>query len=132
MVAPRNARLASRGPRNASRPEERPVADAMRTPLGGHGLAHELLVRLVVAFEPAHSAVALEDEHVRRDAIQEPAVVADDHDASREVEQRLFERAQSVHVQIVRWLVEKKDVATRTKQLGEVDAVSIAAEEPAD
>src|SRR5712692_6456059 len=135
MVTPRNAgmaRRASRGPRNASRPQERPVADAMRTPVRAHGLAHELLVRLVVALEPAHTTVAHEDEHVRRDAIQEPAVVADHHDASREVEQRLFERPQRVHVQIVRRLVEQEDIAARTKQLGEVDAVSLAAGEVAD
>src|SRR5256712_3579919 len=132
MVTPRNAGIARRAPWNASRPEERPVANAMRTPVRAHGLAHELLVRLVVALEPAHSAVALEDQHVRRDAIQEPAVVADDHDASREVEQRLFERAQRVHVQIVRRLVEQEDVAARTKQLGQVDSVSLAAGEIAD
>src|SRR5690606_1448437 len=45
-----------------------------------------LLIGLVVALEPHHLAVALEGEHVRGDAIQEPAIVADDDGAAGEVE----------------------------------------------
>ena len=39
------------------------------------------LVVLVVALEPAHLAVAFERQHVRGDAIEEPAIVAD-HDGT--------------------------------------------------
>src|SRR6185312_10273238 len=39
-------------------------------------------VFLVVPFVPHHLAVALEREHVRRDAVEEPAVVRDDHRAA--------------------------------------------------
>src|SRR5437867_3974114 len=118
--------------RTQSCSRERPVADAMRTPLRADGLVHELLVSLVVALEGADATVALEHEQVRRDAIQKPAVMADDGDASREVQERLLERAQRVHVQVICRLVEQEDVAARTEELGEVDAIPLAAGEIAD
>jgi selenophosphate synthetase-related protein len=56
-------------------------------------------------------AVALEREDVRREAIEEEAVMADDHGAAREILDRLFERAQRLDVEIVGRLVEQQDVA---------------------
>src|SRR5262245_7516364 len=47
-------------------------------------LVAPLLVLAEVALEPAHLAVALERQNVGGDAVQEPAVVADHHDAARE------------------------------------------------
>src|SRR5579871_4017042 len=67
-----------------------------------------------------------------RHAVEEPAVVRDDHGAAGEVEKRLFERAQRVDVEVVRRLVEKQDVAARTQELREMDAVPLAAGEVAD
>src|SRR3954469_14062118 len=64
------------------------------------------LVILVVAFEPDHLAVAFEGEHVGGDAVEEPAIVADDDGTAAKREQRLLESAKSVDVQIVRGLVE--------------------------
>jgi hypothetical protein len=69
------------------------------------------LVVLVVALEPHDLAVALEGEDVRRDAVEEPAIVADDDGAAREVEQGLLERAQRVDVEVVGRLVEQQHVA---------------------
>src|SRR2546430_13862290 len=90
---------------------ERAIPDAMRAPVGADRLAHEFLIRLVVALEPPDTAVALEDEEVRGDPVEEPAVVADDHDAPGEVEQRLLERAERVDVEIVRRLGQEQHVA---------------------
>ena len=70
-------------------------------------------VVLVVALEPHHLAVALERQHVRGDAVEEPAVVADDDGAAGERQQRLFERAQRVDVEVVGRLVEQQQVARR-------------------
>src|SRR5438093_12241082 len=106
---------------------QRAVLDAVRLPVGAVLLAHLLFVRLVVALEPAHATVALEDEQVCRDAVEEPAVVADNDDASREIEQRFFERAQRVDVEIVRRLVEEQHVAARLEQLREMEAIALAA-----
>src|SRR3974390_305537 len=70
------------------------------------------LVILEVAFEPFDMAVALEGQDVGGDAIEEPAIVADDHGAAGEIFQRLLERAQRVNVEIVGRLVEQQHVGT--------------------
>src|SRR3712207_7404899 len=49
------------------------------------------------------------------------------HRAAGEVEERLLERAQRVDVEVVRRLVEEQDVAAALEQLGQVDAVALAA-----
>ena len=54
-----------------------------------------LLVVLEVALEPFDMAVALEGQNVRGDAVEEPAIMADDDGAAGEILQRLFERAQA-------------------------------------
>ena len=89
-------------------------------------------VVLIVPLEPHHLAVALERQHVRRDPIQEPAIVADDHGTAGEVQQRLFERAQRIDVEIVGRLVEQQQVAAAPQQLGQMDAVALAARQRAD
>src|SRR5688572_33395585 len=106
---------------------EWPIPDAMRLPVLAVLLAHELFIGVVVAFEPAHAAVALEDEEVGRDAVEEPAVVADNDDAARELEDRLFERAQRVHVKVVRRLVEQQHVGAGLEHLREMDTVALTA-----
>ena len=47
-------------------------------------------------------------------------------------DQRLFQRPQRVHVEVVRRLVEQQQVAAATQQLGQVDAVPLAAGQLAD
>src|SRR5215210_4035738 len=90
-----------------SRPDERLVLDSVRFEgVGAACLLHPRGVLLVAAFEPRHLAVALEGEDVRRDPVEEPAVVADHDRTAGEVEQRLLERPQRVHVEVVRRLVQ--------------------------
>ena len=60
-------------------------------------------VFLVVAVEKHSLAVAFGGEDVGADAVEKPAVVADDHDAAGKFEQRVFQRAQRFHVQVVCW-----------------------------
>src|SRR5215210_2536045 len=79
-----------------------------------------LLICLEVALEPVDLGVALEREHVRGHAVEEPAVVRDDHRAAGEREQRLLEGTQCVHVEVVGGLVEQQQVAAAAEQLGEV------------
>jgi hypothetical protein len=55
-----------------------------------HSLATLFLVRLEIPFAPVDVAVAFEGQNVRRQAIQEPAVVADDHGAPGEIRHGLF------------------------------------------
>src|SRR5688500_8899165 len=75
-------------------------------PVRDRGIRSEaaLLVLLVigeVALEPFHVAVAFEGENMRGDAVEEPAIVRDDDGAARVILERLFERAQGIHVEIV-------------------------------
>src|SRR5678815_4858281 len=72
-----------------------PVACPVRT---GGFLAQAadlvLLIGFEIAFEPFDVAVAFECQDMRRQAIEEEAVVADDHGAAGEILDRLFESAQ--------------------------------------
>src|SRR5438445_1185981 len=111
---------------------QRPVVNAVGTPIGADRLAHVLLIRLVVALEPADAAVAFEHEQVGGDAIKEPAVVADDGHASGEIQNRLLERTQRVDVEIVRGLVEQEDVPAGTEELSEMHPVALATGEVTD
>src|SRR5690242_19663014 len=131
-VERRRARPGAAGGAASARGE---LAVADLAGLGGGGAEAALQVGLVVgvvALEPDDLAVALEGEHVRRDPVEEPAVVADDHGAAGEVEQRLLERAERVDVEVVGGLVEQEDVAAAAEQLGEVEAVALAAGQVAD
>jgi hypothetical protein len=47
---------------------------------------------------------------MRRDAVEEPAIVADDHRAAGEIEEGLLQRAQRVDVEVVSRLVEQQQV----------------------
>src|SRR3954467_6674893 len=90
------------------------------------------LIVLKVTLEPFDVALALEGEHVRRDAVEEPAIVADDHSAAGEILQRLLQRAQRIDVEIVGRLVEQQHVGTGLEHLGKMHAVALAARERAD
>src|SRR6516164_9207040 len=90
-----------------------------------------LLVLLEVAREPLDVAVALERQNVRGDAVEEPAIVADDDGAAGKILERLLERAQRIDVEIVRGLVEQQHIGARLEHLGEMHPVPLAAESDA-
>ena len=52
--------------------------------LGAKPAVSVRFVVLVVPLEPHHLAVPFEGQHVRRDAIEEPPIVADDDGAAAE------------------------------------------------
>src|SRR5262249_29407549 len=74
-------------------------------------------------------AVVLKGEGVGGDAVEEPAVVADDHGAAGKVLQRLLERAQGIDVDIACALVEQQHVRARFERLGKLYAAALAARE---
>jgi len=49
---------------------------------------------------------------MRCDPIEEPAVVTDDHGATREIEQRLLQSPECVNIEIVGWLIQQQEVST--------------------
>src|SRR5215469_5174488 len=77
-------------------------------------------------------AFAFEGENMSGDAIEKPAIVADDHGAAGKVLQRLLERAQRVDVEIVGRLVEQEDIGAGFEHFGEMHAVALAAGKLAD
>src|SRR5262249_2628162 len=90
------------------------------------------LVNLVVALAPNGLAVPLEGEDVRGDPIEEPAVVTNDDDAAAEAQEGVFQGAERVHVEVVGGLVEEEQVAAAAEQLGQGDAVPLAAGQLSD
>src|SRR5688572_25078752 len=112
---------------------QRLVAQAVRRrALGAEAALLVFLVLAVVAREELHVRVALEGEDVGGDAVEEPAVMGDHHDAARELEQRVLERAQRLDVQVVGGLVEQQHVAALQQGLGQVQAAALAAGQRAD
>ena len=119
--------------RPPSLPGERAVFDAVR--FGGIGAEPAALVFLIgleVAFEPFDVAVALEGEDVGGKTVEEPAVMGDDHGATREVHQGFLQGAQRIDVEIVGRFVEEQDVGFALQHLGEMHPVALAAGEDAD
>src|SRR5207253_6176025 len=76
---------------------------------------------------PHRLAIALKRENVRGNAVQKPAVVANDDGAAAEIQERFFQGTKRVHIKIVGRLIEQEQVAAAAEQLGQVDAVALAA-----
>ena len=64
---------------------------------------------------------------MRRDAVQKPAIMGDDHGAAGEIVERLFQCAQCVDVEVVGRFVEEEQIGALLQDLGELDAVTFAA-----
>src|SRR5262245_49090074 len=86
----------------------------------------------IVAVKPNNLAVAFEGKDMSRDPVQKPAIVRDDNDTASETFQRLFERAQSVHIQIVRWFIEQQNVGAFLQHLRQMDTIALAPGERAN
>src|SRR5262249_51080429 len=79
-----------------------------------------LLVRLEVALKPEPAGTALPGQDVRRDPVKEPPVVAGDHGAAGELQQRVLQRRESLDVQVVRRLVEQQEGAALLQGQGQM------------
>src|SRR5699024_2422010 len=128
------ARAGLRDARSVAR--ELAVRHAVRTRrVSAETLDLVLLVGLEVALEPVPVRGvllrALVREDVRRDPVEEPAVVRDDDRAARELEQRVLERAEGLDVEVVRGLVEQEEVATLLERERQVETVALTAREDA-
>src|ERR1700733_4822379 len=86
-----------------------------------------LNILLIIAFEPDNLGVALEGEDMGRDAIEEPAIVRDDHRAARKGHQGILERAQCFDIEIIGRFVEQQNVAAGLQYLGKVYPIALTA-----
>src|SRR5262245_24353738 len=66
------------------------------------------------------------------DAVEKPAIMADNHRATGKVLQCLLERTKRIDVEIVGRLVEQKDIGAGFEHFGEMHAVALAAGKLAD
>src|ERR1700732_1052685 len=109
------------------------VANAVRL-IGVFPLALSVVIDvfLVVAFEPYDLRVAFERQNMRRDPIEEPAIMRNYHRAARERHQRIFQSAQGLNIEVIGRLVEQQDVAAGLQYLREVHPVALAARQLAD
>lgn len=100
-------RAYSLGPRQAA------VFDAMRLVCIVSKTAFAVLfVLAVVTVEKFNTAIALERQNMRCDAIQKPSIVTYYDGASRKVFKSFFESSHRVNVEVVRRFVKKNDVRT--------------------
>src|SRR3954468_8082151 len=119
-------------------PRDRLRDEALVPDPGGLGrrrselLVAERLIVADVALEEPDLAVALEREHVRRDPIEEPTIMADHDDAAGEGLEAGLERPERVDIEIVGRLVEEQHVSAGLEQLREVDAIPLATRQLAD
>src|SRR5450759_4885941 len=90
-------------------------------------LLEVLGVVAITTLEPHRLRIPLERQYVRRDAIQEPAIVRDDNRAPRETNQRLLERTERVDIQIISRLVEQQQIPARFQQLRQMKPISLSA-----
>src|SRR3984957_14813827 len=125
-----------RGSPSAPQPTDTPwlaagelaVGDTVRAGgLGAKALDLVLLVGLEVALEPEPVRAALPGQDVRGDPVEEPAVVAGDHGAAGELEQRVLQAREGLHVQVVGGLVEQEQVAALLEGEREVHPGALAA-----
>ena len=89
-----------------------------------------LLVFLVVgkvAFEPFDVTVALEGQNVRREAVEEEAIMRDDDGAAWKVLECGFKRTERLGIEIIGRLVQQQKVAALLQELRKMYAVPLAA-----
>ena len=84
-------------------------------------------IGLIIPLTPHRLAFALECENVRGYPIEEPSIVRYHDGAAAKVEQGFFQRSKGIHVQVVGRLVEEQEVPSSAEQLGQVNAIPLAA-----
>jgi hypothetical protein len=97
--------------------------------LGAEAFELVLLVAFEVSLKPEPSTgvvvVAFPGENVGGHAVQEPPVVGGNHGAAREVQQRVLQRAEGFHVEVISGLVEQQQVAGLLESEREVEPVAL-------
>ena len=110
-----------------------PVFDSLRLISGGPETGFAVgLVFGIVAVEPDHPAVAFKGQDMGGDAIQEPAVMADDDSAAGEVFEGLFQGPQGVDIEVIGRFIKQDNIGTRLQHPGEMNPVALAAGHLAD
>ena len=84
------------------------------------------LILGIAAFEPDDVALTFKGQNMGGDPIKEPPVMADHNHRARKVFEGLLKCSQGIHIQVIRGLVQKKDIGSFLEHPCEVDAVSLS------
>src|SRR3972149_533764 len=87
------------------------------------GLSVCLIFR-VVSLEPDHLTVTLKCKHMCCDAVEEPAVMADDYGTACKIFQRFFQCTHGVYIQVIGRFIKQKDIGLFLQHAGQMDTVS--------
>ncbi len=73
-------------------------------------LTAPFLICREITLEPADFLLAFKHQQMRANTIHEKSVVADNKNTARKIEDRLFEFAQGVHIEIISRLIKQQDI----------------------
>ena len=79
----------------------------------------------IVAIEEEHVAIAFKCKDMGANAVEEPAVVADDHSTASKRFQTFLKRTERVHVDVVGRFVEQQHVALLLQSKRQLQAVAL-------
>ena len=96
----------------------------MRRQIFAEFLLHHRFVIGPVAEVHLRLGVVFEDDQMRADSIEEPAVVTHNQRNACKFADGFFQSTKRVHIQVVGGFVEEDDVGAFGEGLGEVDAVA--------
>ena len=113
----------------AARPALRRLGAHLCPGLGDRLLDTQREVLIDPAREVAHPPIAGERVHVVAHALDEVAIVADDHERSGPAVEQVLERRQRVDVEVVRRLVQQQHVRLVHQQAHQLQASPLAARE---
>ena len=111
-----------------SLPTNRLIPNSLR--LGSfltQSFAFVFFVLLVIAFKERPLRVTFSSEDVGTNAIEEPAVMADNNGTARELKQCIFQCAQGFNVQIIRWFIEQQHITACNQGMRQVQSTALAA-----
>jgi len=103
------------------------ILDAMG--LAGGGTESQFSVRFVfriISVEPDDLTLPFKGEDVRRNAVEEPAIMADHQGAAGKIFQGFLQGAHGVDVEVVRRLVQQEDIGPLFQHPRQMNAVSLA------
>ena len=84
------------------------------------------LILGIVSLEPDNVALPFKRQNMGGDPIEKPPVMADHNHRARKVFEGLLQCSQGIHIQVIRGLVQKKDIGSFLEHPCEVDTVSLS------
>ena len=68
---------------------------------------------------------------MRGNAVQEPTIMADDHDTTSKLQQGILQRSQGLHIQVIGRLIQEEHIGASYQGLGQMQSTPLTAGEGA-